>query len=71
MLIAKNLLNRFAASPLRDSVCRVYKYLMLYILLFDVDNCLEFTVIDCAYIYQMAWGGELYSVALPITHTDS
>jgi hypothetical protein len=41
-----------------------YKYSMLYILLIDPLNCMEFGVLACAEIYQQSLGGEIYAVDL-------
>jgi hypothetical protein len=37
---------------------------MLYILLIDPLNCMEFGVLACAEIYQLSLGGEIYAVDL-------
>jgi hypothetical protein len=37
---------------------------MLYILLIDPLNCMEFWVLACAEIYQRSLGGEIYAVDL-------
>ena len=39
-----------------------YKYVMLYILLVDVDSSMEFYVLACAEIYQITLGGVIYAV---------
>jgi hypothetical protein len=35
---------------------------MLYILLIDPENSMEFWVADCAEIYQLTLGGVIYAV---------
>jgi hypothetical protein len=35
---------------------------MLYILLIDPLNCMEFGVLACAEIYQLSLGGVIYAV---------
>ena len=35
---------------------------MLYILLIDRENSMEFWVYDCAVIYQSILGGDIYAV---------
>ena len=35
---------------------------MLYILLIDRENSMEFWVYDCAVIYQQILGGDIYAV---------
>ena len=35
---------------------------MIYILVIDSDNCMEFWVRDCAVIYQRILGGVIYAV---------
>ena len=35
---------------------------MIYILVIDSQNCMEFWVRDCAVIYQQILGGVIYSV---------
>lgn len=38
--------------------------MLLYILVYSEEYCNEFDVLDCARIYQQAFGGQLYSVEL-------
>ena len=38
------------------------KYMMLYILLIDSENSMEFWVLECARIYQQSLGGHVYAV---------
>ena len=35
---------------------------MLYLLVYPSGYCEEFTILDCAEIYRLAWGGELWAV---------
>ena len=37
---------------------------MLYILLIDLDSCMEFWILACAEIYQRSLGGVIYAVDL-------
>ena len=46
---------------LYSSAC---KYIMLYILLIDLDSCMEFWIPGCAEIYQTSLGGVIYAVDL-------
>jgi len=39
--------------------------MLLYILVYSEEYCNEFDVLDCARIYQQAFGGQLYLVELP------
>ena len=39
--------------------------MLIYILVYSEDVCTEFDVLECARIYQTAFGGKLYSVELP------
>jgi len=39
--------------------------MLIYILVYSEDFCTEFDVLDCARIYQQAFGGQLYYVELP------
>ena len=39
--------------------------MMLYILLIDSGNSMEFWIYECAVIYQQILGGEIYTVELP------
>jgi hypothetical protein len=38
---------------------------MLYILLIDPENSMEFWVASCAEIYQLSLGGVIYAVDIP------
>jgi hypothetical protein len=38
---------------------------MLYILLIDRENSMEFWVLECAVIYQSILGGDIYAVLAP------
>ena len=44
---------------------------MIYILLIDSENCMEFWVRDCAVIYQQILGGVIYSVQAEHVASDS
>lgn len=37
---------------------------MLYILVFDHCHCLEFYVLECARVYQLSHGGDIFAVAM-------
>ena len=39
--------------------------MFIYILVYSEDVCTEFNILECACIYQRAFGGKLYSVELP------
>lgn len=39
--------------------------MLLYILVYSEEYCNEFDVLDCARIYQQAFGGDIYLVELP------
>jgi len=39
--------------------------MLIYILVYSEEYCNEFDVLECARIYQKAYGGKIYSVELP------
>ena len=43
---------------------------MLYILLIDRENSMEFWIYDCAVLYQRILGGEIYAVPQPSTDRE-
>ena len=53
------------SQQLQHPVLIAVNTFMLYILLIDRENSMEFWVYDCAVIYQQILGGEIYAVPQP------